>query len=1124
MSSKQVLIEKIERFIRKYYLNRLVQGVLVGAALWIVFYLLVNALEYFSWFSSKVRLVLFILLLLGSAFVLVYWFLVPLWNLIRFRKRMSHEQAALMIGRFFPDIEDKLLNTLQLADAAESDQDNALLLASIEQRTQRLTPVRFTDAVDLRGNLRYLWVFLGLAALLVGLICFLPRFAVQPTQRIFHYNEAFEKPLPFEVTLSQKAFEANQGTDLPFSIHVTGSRIPDAFYVKSPLGQQLLNQESVNEFNYVFRNLNQDFSFQVLGGEYCSQPIPVTVHPNPVLLSYRCLVTYPAYIHRAPESFEGKTRLLVPQGARLAFFYSLRDCDSAWVQVDSLTKALPLHDGEATFQLTAASSLAFDLVARNAWSSQFDPLRFAVDVVPDAYPDIRVESFDEALSNEIYYSGLLADDYGLTKLVFHGTVKQPVERTMTVPIVFDKSQPRTSFFHRIHLDSLGVLPGQELEVCFEVWDNDGFHGPKSKRSATFSYYKASQAMLDSVATQTENEIMDRMAEHSQEASKLKDDLEKMLRELAAKKELDWSDKEKIKDLVQQQAQLEEEWNKLQDEQRQLSDFMKENNLANEELLKKQQQINDLFEELIPDELKKMMEEIERLLDEMPRDKMQELLQDMKNDNQKMQDLLDRNLALLEQLRMEKDLNDLAEKLKELGEALQEEQSKSAEEAQREFDDLMKTFDSLQQKNQQLTDPFQLQKDEALQDSIEQDLEQAAAQEQQEQQESSQEQPVSTDQSDPSECQDGDSSSDDEQSGAQPSGSSSQSKKNAGKKMQQMANSMMMQMQSGADEQLAEDAHLVRILLENTVRASHQQEDLMQSVGRMRNDDPSLSEKIVQQKALSDNFAMVEDSLKAMALRQPAIKSFIFNELDVIDRQTEVALKYMNDLRLSVAVGNQQVALQSMNNLALMLAESLKEMESSMSGSGTSQKKSKPSKGQQGQSMQNMKQLQEQLGEQLKQLQQQMQNKQGQAMSKQLAEELARMAAEQEMLREGMQQMLNEMKKNGQLGDDGLNQIIKDMERLEEDIVNKRITNQTLERNREIVSRMLESEKAQQKRDQDERRKSNEYKGSKFERQVDPLYYEQRLKKSQEFLKQQPIQYQPYFKSKINEYYLKKNSH
>ena len=100
--------------------------------------------------------------------------------------------------------------------------------------------------------------------------------------------------------------------------------------------------------------------------------------------------------------------------------------------------------------------------------------------------------------------------------------------------------------------------------------------------------------------------------------------------------------------------------------------------------------------------------------------------------------------------------------------------------------------------------------------------------------------------------------------------------------------------------------------------------------------------------------------------------------------------------------------------------------------------------------------------------------------------------------------------------------MKDMDRLEEDIVNKRITNQTLERNRQILSRMLESEKAQQKRDQDEKRKSNEFKGSKFDRQMDELFYEQTLKKNQEFLKQNPIQYQPYYKTKINEYYLKKN--
>lgn len=134
-----------------------------------------------------------------------------------------------------------------------------------------------------------------------------------------------------------------------------------------------------------------------------------------------------------------------------------------------------------------------------------------------------------------------------------------------------------------------------------------------------------------------------------------------------------------------------------------------------------------------------------------------------------------------------------------------------------------------------------------------------------------------------------------------------------------------------------------------------------------------------------------------------------------------------------------------------------------------------------------------------------------------------MAAEQELIRQGMQQMLEEMKRNGQVGDDGLNQIIKDMERLEEDLVNKRITRQTIERNRQILSRMLESEKAQEKRDQDEKRKSNEYKGQGFDREVDELFYKEQLKKNQEFLRQNPVQYQPYYRQKINEYYLKRNS-
>ena len=1123
MSAPNKLIEKIEGFTRKYYLNRLIQGVLVGAVLWIVFYLLINGLEYFSWFPPKGRFVLFLFLLAGSAFVLVYHFLIPLVNLIRFRKKMSVEQASVMIGKFFPEIKDKLLNTIQLSNQMEAlnstsavgpstgsgtlnsmgsgtSEDNALLAATIEQRSARLSPIRFSDAVDLRGNLKYLGIFFGSLLILIALMVFLPSFAVQPTQRIVNYEQHFEKPLPYQVEIEQDDIETTQGKEVKFNIRVTGDRIPDAFYVKSELGQQLMTKGSANDFSYTFKNLFNDLTFNVIGGEYTSRPLHITVHPNPTLLSYRCELRYPPYNHRTNETLDARTRLIVPQGTKLTFSFTTRDTEQMSVTRDSLTTDLTAQDDVFEYQFVAGQSTKFEVRVQNPWNQSMDPLPFSVDVIPDAYPDIRVESFEEQLSDDVYFSGLVTDDYGFSKLTFNCIVKEPIEKNIVKTVPLDLKQTRSSFFYQFNMDELGIMPGQNMEVYFVVWDNDGFHGPKSKRSETFTYYKPSESALDSIADQQSEDIMERLQEKSKEADKLQDQIEKMLQDLIQKKDLDWSDKEKMKDLLEKQQKIQDEWNKLQEEQKNLEDFMKEHDLGNEDLIKKQEQINKLFDEVIPEELKKMMEQIDKLLEEMPREQMQQMMQDIKKNNQSMQELLDRNLSLLEQLKMEKDLNDLANKLDKLGEELQKQDSenqnkageeneqKSAEEAKEQFDKMMDELDQLLEKNQEMQQPFDMQKDEEMQESIDQDLQDAMQNEQNSQQEQSQ-----------------------------------QNKKNAGQKMQQMAQNMMSMMQMQGMQQMAEDAHLLRILLENVVQASHEQEALMNEIGRMRTDDPSLVDKIIHQKEVADNFNMVRDSLRSMAMRQPMIQNFVFEELHTIENQTENAMKQLNDLKLSQATRHQQTAMMSMNNLALMLAESLENMENSMESMGMPMSCSMPKPGQGQQSMQKMQQLQQQLSEQLKQMQQQME-KSGQQMPNSMSEEFARMAAEQEMLRQGMQQMLNDMKENGQIGDDGLNEIIKDMEKLEEELVNKKINRQMIERSQRIESRMLESQKAQEKREQEEKRKSNEYKGSHFERQIDEIRYKELLKKNQEFLKTNPIEYAPYYQEKINDYYLKKNTH
>ena len=1094
LSYNQILVKKIESFIKKFYLNKLIQGALIGTVMLILFFLIFNGIEYFSWFPAKTRLILFITATAVFSIIFIFYFLIPSINLIRFRKKMSDKEAAVIIGKFFPEIKDKLLNTLQLTDEISNNSDNELLLATIEQRTKNLQTFKFSDAVNLKENYKYLKIFGISSTLLIALIIFFPDFSKKPTERIINYDKFYEKPLPFQVNLQAKEIEVTQGEDLEFKIYVTGEKIPESFYVKTSVGTRMMSKISVNEFCYIFNNVYQSETFQITGGEYVSPEIHIIVNPSPTILNYDTELTFPKYINRKSETLSGKTRIVVPQGTEVKFTFHTKHVEAMNVLHDSTNHVLQSESSDYIYSFKASHSSKFYVNISNKWSESHNPIPFTVEVIPDAYPEIQVQIFNENFSKQTYYSGLIADDYGFTKLLYHFEVENKPNQSFTKRIDINKKETRTSFYYSIDLDTLTTYPGDEIKSYFEIWDNDGINGAKSRRSELFHLSIPTHETLDSIADATEENIISRMEDKTNNLEQLRKDIEEIIKDLMSKKELDWTDKEKIKELIEKQKEIQEEWEKAQEEQKDLQEFMKENELTSEELLKKQEEINKLFEEVIPEDMKKLMAEIEKMLSEMPREKMQHMMQNLKKSNKELQKMMNRNLALLEQLKVEKDLNDLINKMNDLSDKLQNtdknNDSLSAEDAKNQFDKLSKELDSIMEKNNGLQDPFNISKDEQMENEINQDLDDA-----------------------------GEMENNGDDAGA------SEKKNDAGKKMKEMANQLSMDMMMSGMEQLGEDAHLVRILLENVVRSSHEEEKLMHEVGKMKKDDPSLSDKISRQKEIFDNFVIVEDSLRMLAMRQPKIKNFIFTELQLINQQLNLAMKEMNGMTLTSAASRQQRAMMSMNNLALMLAESLNDMNESMmesSGSCSKPKNSKkPSQGKQ--SMKKMKDLQEQLGKQLEQLrketQQQKEGKPQQSMSK----EFAKMAAEQEMLREGMQKMLEEMKKEGLTGDDGINEIIKDMEKLEEDLVNKKITPQTMRRNRDILSRMLKAQNAQEEREKEEKRKSEEFKGSFERRNISEIEYQENLKKQQEFLKMNSIEYQPFYRSKINDYFFKKNT-
>ena len=73
----EILINKLDQFIRKFYLNQLLKGTLYSVALILVLFLTINTLEYYFYFPTLGRKALLFSFLGISGISLFNWVFVP---------------------------------------------------------------------------------------------------------------------------------------------------------------------------------------------------------------------------------------------------------------------------------------------------------------------------------------------------------------------------------------------------------------------------------------------------------------------------------------------------------------------------------------------------------------------------------------------------------------------------------------------------------------------------------------------------------------------------------------------------------------------------------------------------------------------------------------------------------------------------------------------------------------------------------------------------------------------------------------------------------------------------------------------------------------------------------------
>jgi hypothetical protein len=269
----------------------------------------------------------------------------------------------------------------------------------------------------------------------------------------------------------------------------------------------------------------------------------------------------------------------------------------------------------------------------------------------------------------------------------------------------------------------------------------------------------------------------------------------------------------------------------------------------------------------------------------------------------------------------------------------------------------------------------------------------------------------------------------------------------------------------------------------------------------------------QQLKLKDDAKIIEDSLNALAKKVFQIQSFVTREVGEMNNNIAQSLGQIKERNIGKTTSYQQLTMTSINNLALMLNDALKQMQQQMAmaqpGKGKGKKKGKPQPG-------DMGDMQDQLNQKIQELQKG--NKTGQALS----EELAKLAAEQQMLRNALKELEKQQGKNenGQGMGENLDKLSKMMEQTETDLVNKRLTEQTVMRQREILTRLLEAEKSARERDLDDKREAKT--ASEKIRTMPPSFekYLRTKQKQTELLKTVSPSLSPYYKQEVSEYFQK----
>jgi hypothetical protein len=904
------ILDKLNEFIRKHYTQNLIKGILLFLAFGLLFFLAVMGIEYALWLNSTGRLILFLLFVTTEVFLLFTYILTPLFYLFKLRKGITPKNAALLIGKHFPEVGDKLYNLL---DLAENPEKSELLLASIAQRSEQLSPIPFSNAITYKDALRHSKYIL-IPLVIVGLLWLSGTWNsfFGSYERVVNYDMAYEPPAPFQFELLSKDLNVIESEPFTFQVRTMGPIKPENVYVVLD-GKDILLQENNGKYQYTLSPPISTLPFSFKGNKVRSKEYQLTALKAPAIVDFNINLQYPAYLNKPAETLKSTGNALMPEGTKVTWEITGQDTE----QIRLITKdtVLPFakEKNAFTYSKRVYSDMGYQLTTSNTNVRNYEKLDYTFKVIRDEYPTVTVVQVMDSLNPNIsYYSGEAADDYGVSSidLVYYEIGKELNKASVSI----SKAQGNFNSFYYTFPSGLDIGSGKNYEFYFLVTDNDGLRKGKTTKSQVFRQVLFDYNQLKYKELESQQTLIDNLDKSLEKAREQKDALQELNAQQKEKNSLNFNDKKQVKDFLKKQERQEELMQKFS---KQLKENLSKSN-PNDKL---NQLLQERLErqELEARKNEKLLEELNKIADKINKEELTKKLEEIGKKQKTSQRSLEQLVELTKRYyvtekaaQLSKDLEKLAEKQDALAEDKinPDTTDEQQERLNNLFDELAEELDELQKDNEALKKPIDLNIRENTKQGVKENQEKALEEIKKHK---------------------GNKQVSDMEKMEQNATSAKKNQKSAAEKMKEMSDALGESSSGGGSgSSVTEDAEMLRQILDNLVVFSFKQENLFDKLSVQDPEDVSQYGITVRdQKELRGLFEHVDDSLFSLSLRQAELSEFVNEQITEVYYNIDKSLVSMAEGQMYQGVSYQKYVLTASNSLADFLAKVLENMNQSM---------------------------------------------------------------------------------------------------------------------------------------------------------------------------------------------------